>query len=131
MAVTESFQECLYGNTFTSYSDNNPLKYVLTTAKLDATRQRWISKLAKFNFMVYYHSGKSNVDADALSRISWDQNIKAEVVGINLKATVEGPDTLMEVYACHKCHQFPDSGVSSHTDDCDGLGLGPEGWPSY
>ena len=35
-AVAESFLEYLYGNTFTSYSENNPLTYVLTTAKLDA-----------------------------------------------------------------------------------------------
>ena len=36
-AVTESFQECLYGNTSSVYSDNNPLTSVLTTARLDAT----------------------------------------------------------------------------------------------
>ena len=39
-AVTESFQEYLYSNSFTSYSDNNPLTYVLTTTKLDATGHR-------------------------------------------------------------------------------------------
>ena len=74
--VTESFQECLYGNTFASYSDNNPLTYILTTTKLDATEHRWISKLAKFNFMIYYYLGKFNVEVDALSRIPWDQNIR-------------------------------------------------------
>ena len=52
--VAESFQEYLYGNTFTSYSDNNPLTYVLTTTELDATGHKWIAKLAKFNFTVYY-----------------------------------------------------------------------------
>ena len=36
-AVTESFQEYLYGNTFTVYSNNNPLTYILTTAQLDVT----------------------------------------------------------------------------------------------
>ena len=49
-AVTESFQEYLFGNTFVTYSGNNPLTYVLTTDKLDATGHRWIAKLAKFNF---------------------------------------------------------------------------------
>ena len=44
--VAESFQEYLYGNTFPSYSDNNPLIYILTTAKLDAMGHRWIAKLA-------------------------------------------------------------------------------------
>ena len=35
-AVTEQFHKYLYGNTFDVYTDNNPLTYVLTTAKLDA-----------------------------------------------------------------------------------------------
>ena len=35
-AITEQFHEYLYGNTFDVYTDNNPLTYVLTTAKLDA-----------------------------------------------------------------------------------------------
>ena len=35
-AVTDQFHEYLYGNTFDVYTDNNPLTYVLITAKLDA-----------------------------------------------------------------------------------------------
>ena len=35
-AVVEKFYEYLYGSTFDVYTDNNPLTYVLTTAKLDA-----------------------------------------------------------------------------------------------
>ena len=35
-AITEQFHEYLYRNTFDVYTDNNPLTYVLTTAKLDA-----------------------------------------------------------------------------------------------
>ena len=102
-----SFQQYLYGNTSTLYSNNNPLTYVLTTAKLDATRQRWIAKLAKFNFMVYYHSGKSNVEADTLSRIPLDQDIRAKIVKAIFKATVAGPDTLMEVYPVMKRPSVP------------------------
>ena len=102
MGCNEKFQEHLYGNTFVTYSNNSPLAYVLTTAKLDAAGHSWIAKLAKFSFTVYYHMGKSNVKVDALSRIPWDQNIKAEAVKAILKATVEGPDGLMEIYACNK-----------------------------
>ena len=51
------------------YTDNNPLTYILTTAKLDATGQRWIAALGTYNFQIYYQSGKSNRNADALSRI--------------------------------------------------------------
>ena len=71
-AICEKFHEYLYGSTpFEVYTDNNPLTYVLTTAKLDAWGQRWVAKLANYNFTIQYRSGQSNVEADALSRISW------------------------------------------------------------
>ena len=57
---------------FEVHMDNNPLTYVLTTAKLDAMGQRWVTALANYNFKVIYHSSKQNMDADALSRITWD-----------------------------------------------------------
>ena len=70
-AVTDKFHEYLYGGDFDVYTDNNPLTYVLTTAKLDATGQRWVAALANYNFDIYYRCGKTNADADALSRIPW------------------------------------------------------------
>ena len=71
-AICEKFHEYLYGSTpFEVYTDNNPLTYVLTTAKLDACGQRWVAKLANYNFTIQYRSGQSNVEADALSRITW------------------------------------------------------------
>ena len=78
------------------------MTYVLTTTKLDAMGHGWIAKDAKFNFTAYYCLGKSNIEADALSRIPWDQNIRPEVVDAIFKAAVEGPDTLMEIYAFYK-----------------------------
>ena len=71
-AVTERFHEYLYGGNFEVYTDNNPLTYVLTTAKLDATGQKWIANLANYNFKIHYRSTKSNIDADALSQIPWE-----------------------------------------------------------
>ena len=57
----------LYGGHFEVYTDNNPLTYILTTTKLDATRQRWIANLANYNFKIFYRSGKLIVEVDALS----------------------------------------------------------------
>ena len=71
-AITDRFHEYLYGGDFEVYTDNNPLTYVLTTAKLDATGQRWVAALAMYNFKIYYRSGKLNANADALSRIPWE-----------------------------------------------------------
>ena len=70
-AITDQFHEYLYGGKFEVYTDNNPLTYILTTVKLDATGQRWVARLADYNFNLHYKSGKSNMDADALSRIPW------------------------------------------------------------
>ena len=73
-AVCEKFHEYLYGfNMFEVYTDNNPLTYVFSSAKLDACGQRWVAKLANYNFTIKYKCGLSNVEADALSRISWPE----------------------------------------------------------
>ena len=68
-AVTEQFRDYLYyAPDFTVYTDNNPLTYILTSAKLNATTLRWVGELADFRFQVKYRPGKANVDADTLSR---------------------------------------------------------------
>jgi hypothetical protein len=68
-AISEKFHDYLYGHEFTVFTDNNPLTYVLTSAKLDATGHRWLAALAAYNFDVQYRPGSSNADADALSRL--------------------------------------------------------------
>jgi transposase InsO family protein len=71
-AVTEKFKDYLYGAKFTVMTDNNPLTYVLTTAKLDATGHRWLAALQAFNFTIKYKPGVQNIDADTLSRLPVD-----------------------------------------------------------
>ncbi|XP_061186930.1 uncharacterized protein LOC133195066 [Saccostrea echinata] len=68
-SITEKFSDYLYGTTFDVITDNNPLTYVLSTAKLDSTSQRWIASLATYDFNIFYRPGKSNADADGLSRL--------------------------------------------------------------
>lgn len=67
-SVTEKFSDYLYGNQFTVVTDSNPLTYILTSAKLDATSYRWLAALSTFSFKLQYRPGKQNGDADALSR---------------------------------------------------------------
>ena len=67
-AVTDKLRDYLLGNKFTVWTDNNHLLYVMTSAKLDATGQRWVAALSNFDFTVKYKPGKSNAAADALSR---------------------------------------------------------------
>ena len=79
-AVCEKFHEYLYGSkSFEVFTDNNPLTYVLTSAKLDACGQRWVAKLANYNFSIRYRCGVSNTEADALSRIKWPEALSDNV----------------------------------------------------
>ncbi|CAB4040155.1 Hypothetical predicted protein [Paramuricea clavata] len=68
-AVTEHFRDYLYYTPkFVVYMDNNPLTYVLSSAKLNATGLRWVGELSEFNFEIKYRPGRVNVDADCLLR---------------------------------------------------------------
>jgi len=74
-SVCEHFRDYLYyAPQFTVYTDNNPLTYVQSTAKLNATGHRWVAELADFNFTIKYHPGKMNQVADTLSRMPIDIN---------------------------------------------------------
>ena len=53
------------------YTDNNPLTYILMTAMLDRASHQWEDSLANYNFQLSYWAGKTNIDADALLRVSW------------------------------------------------------------
>eukprot|EP00079_Xenopus_tropicalis_P031375 XP_017945146.1 PREDICTED: uncharacterized protein LOC108644818 [Xenopus tropicalis] len=67
-AIVDKLHGYLYGVPFEVRTDNNPLTYVHTTAKLDATGQRWLAALSNYQFTLKYKPGPKNVGADALSR---------------------------------------------------------------
>ena len=74
-AVTEQFHEylSLYGknrNKFVVCTDNNPLTYIFSSANLDAAGQRWVARLASYNFFLEYQKGKGNTVADFLSQMN-------------------------------------------------------------
>ena len=73
--VTEQFHEYLspYGknrNEFVVHTDNNPLTYIFSSANLDAAGQRWVARLASYNFSLGYQKGKDNTVADFLSQMN-------------------------------------------------------------
>lgn len=93
-AVCERFRDYLYhAPQFTVYTDNNPLTYVLSTAKLNATGHRWVAQLADFNFSIKYRPGRYNADADGLSRMpieTYMQQCTEEISQDAISASVEG-----------------------------------------
>ena len=48
------------GSKFTVRTDNNPLTYVLTTAKLDATGHHWFVALSSYNVSLVYRAERIN-----------------------------------------------------------------------
>ena len=79
-AVCDKFNDYLAGRRFTVLTDNNPLTYVLTSAKLDACGHRWVAALASYDFSITYRPGKSNADGDAMSRHPLLEKVNTEEV---------------------------------------------------
>ncbi|KAL1261163.1 hypothetical protein QQF64_008990 [Cirrhinus molitorella] len=72
-AICEKFRDYLfYAPHFTVYTDNNPLTYVMSTAKLNAVGHCWVGELSDFHFDIKYRPGKENIDADTLSHCPLD-----------------------------------------------------------
>ena len=52
------------------------------------------------NFNLHYKPGRTNIDADALSRLPCSEKIDNEEVQAILKGCLEQPRFLWEAYAC-------------------------------
>ena len=93
------FQIYLLGHRFQVHTNNNPLTYFPTSPNMDAMKQRWISKLVKYDFSLKYKKGKNNTVADALSRIS-EEHLSDEEAEKVLEAVpmTPGDDTVFEVF---------------------------------
>lgn len=89
-AIVDKFNDYLYGAKFTVCTDNNPLMYVLSTAKLNVMGHHWLAALATYDFNVQYQPGKANIDAslfscnitDATEPGAWDSMSQNEVKSI-------------------------------------------------
>lgn len=69
--ICDKFRNYLFcAPTFTLYTDNNRLTYVLSTARLNAVCHHWVGELSDFHFDLKYRSGKMNADTDMLSHYS-------------------------------------------------------------
>lgn len=114
-SVCEKFHDYLYGANFVVVTDNNPLTYLLTTAKLDAASHRWLAALSTYTFKLQYRAGKQNLDADALSRRphshpadliepkDWDMINKFTSERVITPGELEelDPDVISAI--CHRC----------------------------
>lgn len=104
-AITEKFSDYLKTKPFTVLTDNNPLTYILTSAKLDATTQRWIAALSSYDFDIKYRSGVNNADADAMSRLPGLLQVTTSLDTISSRSVdaicqAVQPTTVIETISC-------------------------------
>ena len=93
------FQTYLLGHHFKVHMDNNPLTYFLMSPNMDATKQRQINELVKYNFSLEYQKGKNNTVANALSQIREEclQGAEAEELLVAVPI-IPGDDTIIRVF---------------------------------
>lgn len=72
--AVNKFKPYLYGQKFTLVTDHKPLTFIKTSDK-NQKILRWRLDLENYDYDVKYKEGKSNVVADALSRMPIDINI--------------------------------------------------------
>lgn len=122
-AVTDTLHDYLYGAKFEVVTDNKPLSYVLTSAKLDATGHRWVATLANYNFSLHYRNGKLNKDADSLSRLCEGNNTEELVYPDVIRTILRSCQVPREELALAESIlagrsfpiQIPDNGISPDT----------------
>ena len=109
----EHFQTYLLGRHFKVRTDNNPLTYFLTSPNMDATKQRWINELAKYDFSLKYQKGKNNTVADALSRIieEWLSDKEADKL-LKTVPLIPGDDTVVEIFEEEENDRKPERSVT-------------------
>ena len=65
----QHFHKYLATGHFTIVTDHSALKSLRTVENPTGRRARWIMKLQQYDFEVQHRSGRSNRNADAMSRI--------------------------------------------------------------
>lgn len=65
----QTFRNYLYGAKFKILTDHQPLTFALSHKNTNAKLKRWKSYLEEHDYEIAYKPGKTNVVADALSRI--------------------------------------------------------------
>ncbi|XP_041654997.1 uncharacterized protein LOC121517360 [Cheilinus undulatus] len=114
-SVCEKFSHWLKGHSFTVWTDNNPLTYILTKPKLDACEQRWVARLSPYTFRIKHIPGVKNTVADALSRDPFAKSVSQGLISEpyeDLLAEFEGTkeEGVQDIFRCKvQCLQVENS----------------------
>lgn len=116
-AVCDKFAHWLKGTKFTVLTDKNPLTYILSKPKLDACEQRWVSKLAPFDFDLRYIPDTKNVPADPLSRRPFARTLEV-CDALETKAEHVTSETVQDTFrlSVNVHHRMGESSIDSQVE---------------
>jgi len=77
VACVKYFQPYLYGRKFTIHTDHNAVRWLMNIREPTGRLARWALLLQQYDFEISHRSGKSNGNADALSRLEYDSLVAA------------------------------------------------------
>nr|GFC56152.1 putative reverse transcriptase domain-containing protein [Tanacetum cinerariifolium] len=74
----------LYGTKCTVFTDHKSLQHILDQKELNMRQRRWLELLSDYDCDIYYHIGKANVVADALSRKEREPPLRVRALVITI-----------------------------------------------
>jgi len=86
----DHFEHYLGMKPFEVVTDHSALKWLQTCKMPKGHRARWIMHLQQYNFTIQHRPGKTNANADALSRLlPEEEEVQAQVFLVDLPASEE------------------------------------------
>lgn len=90
--AVKKYQPYLYGKKFTLITDHKPLTFIKTSEK-NSKILRWRLELENYDYDIVYKEGKTNVVADALSRMPSPNKAGATELNVNESSRNNRPES--------------------------------------
>lgn len=114
--ATKQFRPYIWGRHFKVVTDHRPLRWLISLKDPGSRLTRWTIKLSEFDFEVVHKPGKSNQNADALSRITL---AKVDISPQEILSNQKKEDDLKEIEKTLNRYEKDNQGYLYYRDNRD------------